>query len=84
MPIPTRILLRPASVTSLLRPAFIVRLLRFRWRIIAAVVAMTVGVALWAAFTPYSARTIIYVEGLGPEGILTNVDRSGLTITEGF
>jgi len=51
---------------------------------IAVVVTLTVGVTLWAVFRPYSARTMIYVEGLGPGGIVTNVDWNGLRATPGF
>jgi hypothetical protein len=58
--IPTRILIRPAPIVSLLRLAFILRLLQFRWRIIIAATALSLGVTLWISFTPYSARTVIY------------------------
>jgi len=79
---PTRVLIRPASASVFFRPAFLLDLLRFRWRIVAAVLALTSALTVWAALRPYSATTVIRVEGLGPGGILTNVDCARMPITD--
>ena len=84
MPVPSRILLRPASMISCFRPDFILQVLRYRWRFVAAVMTLTVGFVLWSVFTPYSASTIIYVQGLGPEGVVTNADCGPLSARDGF
>ena len=75
---PTRVLIRPMSAFWLLQPAFLFRLVRFRWRMVLAMVVISSGVALWAAVRTHSARAVIYVEGLGLGGVLTNVDCAGM------
>jgi uncharacterized protein involved in exopolysaccharide biosynthesis len=79
---PTRILIRPGSAAAFLRPAFILDLLRFRWRLVLAVLTLATPLAVWTALRPYSATAVIYVEGLGPGGILTNVDCARIPLTD--
>ena len=80
MKTPNRILIYPTPISSLLQPMFLLRLVRFRWRIIMATVVISSAFAIWSASQTHSARTIIYVEGLGPGGSLTNVDYPGMPV----
>jgi hypothetical protein len=58
--------------------------MRFRWRIIAVMLAISTGLTLWATLSPHSARSVILVNRLGPEGVITNVDDAGLPLTDGL
>jgi hypothetical protein len=60
MKTPGRVLLHPSSALLFLRPAFLLRLVRFRWRIVVVMLAISSGLTQWATLKPYSAVALIY------------------------
>ena len=57
-----------------LQPDYLVTLLRNRWRWVAAVMTLCVGLGIyWALQSPtYQARVVIEAKGVCPHGFLTN------------
>lgn len=53
---PTRILLRPSPMRAAVRVDFLIGLVRYRWRVVAGVVALVIGTTAWCVDWMYAAR----------------------------